>query len=138
MKTRIPVGFLIIGIVAVGLIVGLIVQNAGPGAHDEFAQCLEEKGAIFYGAFWCPHCNDQKSLFGNSVQHLPYTECSTPDGKSQLQRCVDEDISSYPTWKFADGSVQNGVMTLEQLATKTGCSLEAPTPTEGSSPAASN
>ena len=25
-----------------------------------FAQCLEEKGAIFYGAFWCPHCQNYK------------------------------------------------------------------------------
>ena len=48
------------------------------GQLDDFAQCLTDKEAVFYGAFWCPHCQAQKRMFGNSVKLLPYVECSTP------------------------------------------------------------
>ena len=94
-----------------------------PGKLDNFAQCLEAKGAKFYGAFWCPHCQAQKALFGKSKSLLPYVECSTPDQKDQTQICKDNKIEGYPTWIFADGSRNSGEMTLEQLAEKTGCSI---------------
>lgn len=90
---------------------------------DAFAQCLGDKGAVFYGAFWCPHCQNQKKLFGKSQDLLPYVECSTPDGKEQLQSCKDQEITSYPTWRFADGSELRGEVSLEDLAAKTECQL---------------
>lgn len=97
--------------------------DSGPGELDEFTACLESEDAIFWGAFWCPNCNDQKKLFGKSQKLLPYTECSSPDGNSQLQVCVDAGIEAYPTWEFADGSRLTGVVKLEDLAEKTGCEL---------------
>jgi glutaredoxin len=118
----------------IGLIVlvvgGLIaVRNVSDGGastrvtkFDGFAQCLTDAGVKFYGAYWCPHCADQKALFEKSAK-LPYIECSTPDGKGQLQVCIDEKIQGYPTWKFADGSVVDKVMQLEELAEKTSCTL---------------
>ncbi|KKW07003.1 MAG: hypothetical protein UY39_C0021G0004 [Candidatus Kaiserbacteria bacterium GW2011_GWC2_49_12] len=93
------------------------------GQLDDFAQCLTDKEAVFYGAFWCPHCQAQKRMFGNSVKLLPYVECSTPDGQSQLQICVDKKIQQYPTWEFADESRLTGEVPLLQLAEKTGCVL---------------
>jgi hypothetical protein len=94
-----------------------------PGKYDAFATCLKDKGATFYGAFWCPHCQDQKKLFGSSVHLLPYVECSTPDASAQTQVCIDKKITSYPTWIFADGSILNGLIPLQQLADKTSCTL---------------
>jgi thiol-disulfide isomerase/thioredoxin len=94
------------------------VENASVTA---FATCLKEKGATFYGAFWCPHCQAQKKLFGASAKDLPYVECSTPDGQAQLPICKEKNISSYPTWVFADGTISTGELTFEQLAEKTGC-----------------
>ena len=93
-----------------------------PGKYDEFAQCLTDKGAKFYGAFWCPHCTDQKAMFGKSVSKLPYTECSNPD-RTMNQTCVDLNIKTYPTWEFADGERMEGVKTLAELAEKTSCAL---------------
>ncbi|MEK7519907.1 MAG: hypothetical protein AAB581_01525 [Patescibacteria group bacterium] len=98
-------------------------QNREPGKYDAFAQCLEDKGAVFYGAFWCPHCQSQKKMFGSSEALLPYVECSTPNGKSQTQECKDKKIENYPTWEFADGSRMMGKIALEKLAEKTGCEL---------------
>ncbi len=97
-------------------------QNS-PGQLDEFASCLKTKNAVFYGAFWCPHCQNQKALFGNSAKLLPYVECSLPDGQSQTQVCIDKKIDGYPTWEFADGSRLTGEVALADLAKKTGCAL---------------
>lgn len=93
------------------------------GKYDSFAQCLKDKGAVFYGAFWCPHCQNQKAIFGKSAKLLPYVECSTPDGRKQLQICKDKNIENYPTWEFSDGSREVGEASLSHLSEKTGCQL---------------
>jgi len=94
-----------------------------PGKYDGLAQCLKDNGAVFYGAFWCPHCQEQKKIFGNSEGLLPYVECSNPDGKSQTQICIDKGVQSYPTWEFADGSRLTGEQQPGVLAEKAGCEL---------------
>ncbi|KKU48641.1 hypothetical protein A3H10_04905 [Candidatus Uhrbacteria bacterium RIFCSPLOWO2_12_FULL_46_10] len=115
------------GIVVVAIIVGLVVffssNNSQPGKFDEFAKCLSDKGAVFYGAFWCPHCKNQKASFGKSVDYLNYVECSTPDGRGRTQECKDKKIEGYPTWEFSDGSRESGELSLSRLAEKTGCAL---------------
>lgn len=93
------------------------------GRLDGFAQCLNDRGAVFYGAYWCSHCENQKKLFGSSAKLLPYVECSTPNGQSQLQRCAEKNIEGYPTWEFANGSRESGELSLARLAEKTGCTL---------------
>jgi thiol-disulfide isomerase/thioredoxin len=113
------------------LVIGglLAARHFSPGAgsnrvteFDTFAQCLSDAGATFYGAFWCPHCQEQKALFDNSST-LPYIECSMPNGQTQTQICIDEAITGYPTWRFSDGSELNGVQQLSDLAEKTNCEL---------------
>jgi thiol-disulfide isomerase/thioredoxin len=123
---------LIIGIVVLALLAGGGVfffsqqQASAPGPLDGFAQCLKDKGVIFYGAFWCPHCQAQKALFGNSAKLLPYVECSKPDGNSQTQICIDKGIKSYPTWVFPDASQLTGEVPLATLAEKSTCTLPTP------------
>ena len=100
--------------------------SSGPGKLDSFAMCLKEKGVTFYGAFWCPHCQNTKAMFGKSVKLLPYVECSTPDGKGQLQVCKDLGISNYPTWMKSGGSTSTaltGEKTLSELSEFSGCAL---------------
>jgi len=118
-----------IAVLIIGASVYLYLNNTvdvggGPGELDEFAQCLNDSGAVFYGAFWCPHCQNQKALFGKSEKLLNYVECSTADGRGQLAVCRDKNITGYPTWEFADGSRLSGEVSLETLAEKTECSLE--------------
>ena len=113
---------LVIVVVAGGIGFG-IWSASQPGPLDDFAQCLKDKKVIFYGAFWCPHCQNQKAMFGRSAKLLPYLECSTPDGKSQLQFCADAGVTGYPTWIFPDGSREGGEVSLERLSEKTNCPL---------------
>lgn len=106
-----------------GKVYSLVQKNRTPGELDNFALCLKDKGAVFYGAFWCPHCQNQKKMFGKSEKLLSYVECSTPDGNSQLQICRDKKIEGYPTWEFSDTSRLSGEVPLKTLAEKTGCLL---------------
>jgi hypothetical protein len=108
----------------------LYVKSAPPpnGKYDSFAKCIANTSTTFYGAFWCPHCHDQKNEFGNSAQYLPYVECSLPDGSTQTQVCIDKNIQSYPTWYFPDGSSSTGELSLDILSQKTGCPLPTSTP----------
>ncbi len=113
-----------IGVIVIGGFVSLlVVQAQKPGKYDNLAQCLNDKGAKFYGAFWCPHCQATKAMFGKSAKLLPYIECSTADGKSQLPICADKDIKGYPTWIFADESRLSGEQTIQALSEKTNCPI---------------
>ena len=123
MKNRISPTLLISGILVAGFIGLVVYKQAAPSKLDGFALCLKDKGAVFYGAFWCPHCQNQKKLFGGAASKLPYVECSTPDAQGQTQACTDKGVDSYPTWIFADGTKQTGEISLEDLAKKTSCVL---------------
>ncbi|MGI6373842.1 MAG: hypothetical protein ACOX0C_00655 [Patescibacteria group bacterium] len=112
--------------VAIVLVVGVffIVQNKNrPSELDQFAQCLRNNDVIFYGTFWCPHCQNQKKMFGRSARFLPYVECSTVDGRGQLPDCKKADISGYPTWEFADGERVSGEISLVRLSELSACEL---------------
>lgn len=115
---------ILVAILVVGGIIYAVKSDSGvPGKYDQLATCLKDKGAKFYGAFWCPHCQAQKKLFGSSEKLLPYIECSTPDGRNQNGICNNAKIEGYPTWEFADGSRLQGQIPLATLAEKTACEL---------------
>jgi thiol-disulfide isomerase/thioredoxin len=122
--------YYILGGVAVLLLVGsFFVSNYysnKPGNYDEFATCIANSGAKFYGAFWCPHCQAQKALFGKSKQYLPYVECSNPDMKTQTPICDEKKIEGYPTWEYQNGTTTirtSGEKTFQELSEMSGCAL---------------
>ena len=120
MKTRNLVIIIVVALVAVAGLFGFLWWlDQQPGQLDGFGA----SGAKFYGAFWCSHCQNQKAMFGSSKKYLPYIECSTLDSQGQLPVCTEKKISGYPTWIFADGSILNGEVSLENLASKTSCQL---------------
>ncbi|MEI7480194.1 MAG: protein disulfide isomerase family protein [bacterium] len=61
--------------------------------NEYLAKCLTDKKWVMYGASWCPHCKDQKAMFGEAVKYLTAVEC---DQKVDL--CTAKDIRLYPTW----------------------------------------
>lgn len=118
----------ILWVVAILLSIGLIIgyriwQESRPGEYDALASCIKDSGTTFYGAFWCPHCQAQKALFGRSARLLPYVECSLPSGQGQTQACIDKEVKTYPTWVFPDGSIVTGEQSLATLAQASGCPI---------------
>lgn len=114
------IGLILIPIFIYGKTAG---EKTSPENINQFAKCLSDKGAKFYGTFWCSHCVTQKKMFGQSFEKISYIECSTTDGKNQMKECEEAAINGYPTWKFADDSRIEGEVSLEALAQKTGCEL---------------
>ena len=109
-------------ILVITLIITLFLYGCGqsnPVVDDNFAKCLTEKGAELYGSKDCPHCQDQKAIFGDSIKFVNYIECSI-----NQQKCAEEEIKYLPTWKFEDGTVTTGVKYFDYLSDKTGCVLE--------------
>jgi len=122
-RTKLIFIWSVAGIAVITGIFFLVSANSKPGKLDEFALCLKDKGTLFYGTFWCLHCQNQKAMFGKSAKLIPYVECSTPDGRGQLAICQEKKIEGYPTWEFADGSRESGEVPLSRLSEKTNCPL---------------
>ncbi len=95
---------------------GDITDTTESEAELALAECLTESGALFYGAYWCPHCIDQKEMFGEWVDFVPYVEC-----EDEPETCSAAGITGYPTWIFGDGTVVQGAQSLETLAGYSGC-----------------
>ncbi len=94
--------------------------------YDAFARCLTQKGVRMYGAWWCPHCADQKKLFEASFKYAPYVECGVPGTTAKMQaECTDAGIKHFPTWQFPPvGERVEGEMPLEDLSFRAGCPLQ--------------
>ena len=82
-------------------------DSAFSGAADPYlkglASHLKATDAKFFGASWCPHCQQQKALFGAAAKYLPYIECSPHGaGTPQATTCLAHEIKRYPSWIIAD------------------------------------
>ena len=121
--------YLLLTIAAV-LSIFMYIKGLPPpaGTYTAFARCISQTSTTFYGAFWCPHCHNQKNEFGDAAQYLPYVECSQPDGVHEMQVCIDKGVAHYPTWFFPDGSSSTGEQSLQTLSAKTGCALPTSSP----------
>jgi hypothetical protein len=110
-------------IVVVFAIAVFFIRHRQTSRLDAFAKCLTAKQAKMYGAYWCPHCEDQKEKFGSSFQYAPYVECGIKGSKGIEPVCTQANIKRFPTWIFADGTRVEGSHELEFLGEQTGCSL---------------
>ena len=84
------------------------------------AKHLTAKGAVIYTAYWCPHCHEQKELFGKeATAELNVVECA-PDGRnSKAELCKAKRISGFPSWEI-NGTIDSGVKPLAKLAAMSG------------------
>jgi len=114
------------GLIVVAVGVAYYLNHRAEHKHDAFARCLSQRGVKMYGAWWCPHCIEQKEKFAASFEYVPYVECGIKGQTSgQSQVCKDEKVQHYPTWQFPPmGERVERIFTLEELSDRTGCPLE--------------
>jgi len=117
----------IVVVVLIALAALLIFRHESkPSIYEDFAQCITDSGAIFYGAATCPVCTRQKKLFGKAQSLLPYIECSQQYGSAEsLAQCAEAGVDATPYWVFPEVEEPEDFMTLEELAMTTGCELPA-------------
>jgi hypothetical protein len=92
--------------------------------YDDFAKCLTSKQVTMYGAYWCPHCAEQKEEFGGSFRHVNYVECAIKGTRDLSAACKAANVQHFPSWQFGPGTpLVEAVFPLQELSDKTGCSL---------------
>ena len=85
----------------------------------DFAKYLSNKNIVMYSAYWCPHCNDQKQLFGKqAVEELIIVECAKDGKNNQYKLCQEKGIEGFPSWEINNG-IYSGTMSLDELAKMT-------------------
>lgn len=116
-------------VIAALIVVGLHLHYSGvfdasAGPEDPQLQALaihlEKTGVKFYGAYWCPRCQEQKAVFEASAKRLPYVECSSGGRGSALTApCASNNIKSYPTWIIGEKRL-TGLIKPRELANASG------------------
>jgi len=111
-----------------GILGMLIVAYAGfwyysNHRYDSFAKCLASTNTKMYGLYWCPHCAEQKAMFGRAFQHVPYVECAIKGSHDLAPACRAAGVKLFPAWQFGNNPPVSGVFPLEELSDKTGCRL---------------
>lgn len=110
-------------VVAAGFLLWGYAASAPVSAEQQYAQGLARHltaaGVKFYGAYWCPHCSDQKKMFGAAAALLPYIECDARSPVGKPQECAAAQIRAFPTWDI-NGKRYEGVLSLLELAHLTG------------------
>ena len=112
----------------VGIVVVVIAAYAGFWYHsnhqyDGFAKCLSSKQAKMYGLYWCPHCAEQKAMFGKAFQYVPYVECGIKGSHELGAECTAAGVKLFPSWQFGGNKPIEGVFPMQELSDKTGCVL---------------
>jgi uncharacterized membrane protein len=100
--------------------VGWPVTTTSGEAEIALARHLKQSGAKLFVSWTCPHCFQQKQLFGQeALEELPKIECH-PDGiNPQPQLCNAANITGFPSWVI-NGKLTSGVTTLSDLAKMSG------------------
>ncbi len=93
--------------------------------NEKLAICLTEKGYTMYGSQMCGHCKKQKELFAEGFKHINYIECY--DDGEYNQKCIDDGIKAFPSWKRSDGEILRGRRDLSELSAISGCSYNPDT-----------
>jgi uncharacterized membrane protein len=104
-----------------GIVAPAVTTTSGP-AQLALARHLREIGAKEYGAYWCPHCQDQKMLFGKEAAALiDYIECDPRGQNSRAEICqaAAANVKGFPTWEIK-GQFYSGTQSLEKLADLSG------------------
>jgi uncharacterized membrane protein/glutaredoxin len=89
--------------------------GGGAGYEAALAKHLRASGAVMYGAFWCPHCQEQKALFGDAAKDLPYVECDPGGINPRPDLCEKAGVKAFPTWVLGNER-REGVQSPQALA----------------------
>ncbi|MEL6321060.1 MAG: vitamin K epoxide reductase family protein [Cyanobacteria bacterium J06626_14] len=99
-----------------------VVATDSGESEIALAKHLSDIGATKYGAWWCPHCHAQQTLFGKQAfDHITYVECDEAGIDPKPQACRAAGVQSYPTWEI-NGETYSGVQSLQALAAVSGYS----------------
>lgn len=80
-----------------------------------FGQYLKDNGVKFYGASWCPHCQNMKKELGDGTWQAVYIECAPKGTNNLTKECEDAKIEAFPTFVLKDGTTKTGEMPIKDF-----------------------
>ena len=103
------------------------ILQLGEGEADSsdliaLAKAITASGAKFFGAGWCPHCTAQKQFFEDGQRYLPFVEVTNPDHSLNAVG-IANNITTYPTWVFPDGTRLTTESPPEVIAARAGVTI---------------
>ncbi|MBD2498056.1 vitamin K epoxide reductase family protein [Nostoc sp. FACHB-280] len=102
---------------------GWEITTTSGEAEIALAKHLVQVGAKEYVAYWCPHCHEQKLIFGKEAYQIINdnikVECAGDSPKGKPELCRAANIQAFPTW-IINGQTYSGVQNLTELAKITG------------------
>mgnify|MGYP001368690166 CR=1 FL=1 len=60
-----------------------VISQSSP-EKIKLAEHLTKEGAVMYNAYWCPHCHDQKEMFGKEASEKPLVTTPNPPSVAPL------------------------------------------------------
>tara|TARA_Y100001970_G_C14152449_1_gene813518 strand:+ start:638 stop:1576 length:939 start_codon:yes stop_codon:yes gene_type:complete len=92
-----------------------VIRTKSSMKKIKFARFLNENGIVMYSAYWCPHCHDQKELFGQeAVEELTIIECAKDGKNNKFELCQQKEIEGFPSWEI-DNQIYSGTRELSEL-----------------------
>lgn len=111
---------IVVGIMAMaGIFFSLSVGNKPSDLAKEapltpFGQYLKDNNVKFYGAEWCPHCQNMKKNLGEGTWKPVYIECA--EGANKIAKvCEDAKIDGFPTFELKNGERHVGEMSVSEF-----------------------
>lgn len=96
--------------------IGWEITTISGQSEIDLARHLTKVGAKEYIAWWCPHCHEQKLLFGKEAyKEVTHVECAEGGIDPRPDLCTAAKIESFPTWEIK-GKLYPGVKSLNELA----------------------
>jgi len=93
-----------------------VVTEESSNAKINFAKFLTDNNIVMYSAYWCPHCHDQKQLFGKeAVEELTIVECAKDGVDNQYKLCQEKNIEGFPSWEI-NNQIYSGTRNLNELS----------------------
>nr|AUG32065.1 hypothetical protein PLO_050 [Paulinella longichromatophora] len=105
------------------------IINSSDSSKIALAEFLNDSNDVLYSIYWCPHCHDQKELFGKqAIDKLTIIECAREGKDSEYSTCKQKGITGFPSWDIKNKSYssnshalpESGIKSLNQLAELSG------------------
>ena len=76
-----------------------------------------------YGLYWCPHCIEQKEMFGDAFHYVPTWSARSESSNELAPDCKTRGSETVPQLAIRQRATERGSAVAEALSDKTGCKL---------------
>lgn len=105
----------IAAIVLIAAFVSCVLLNDDTDVSmDDIANNITANGWILYSTTTCPHCVEQKDVFGDDIERIVVINCDVSE--DAYNQCIANNITGVPAWiNSVTGEVRVGMQNVDNL-----------------------